>query len=74
MLKETNLDGVKSVARMLLLTPVHKTPYSPAVVPALKVNKAGSTQQVTLHVLPAPKNASKSPKTAQVPHETMHSM
>ena len=32
MLKETNLDGVKSVARMLLLTPVHKTPYSPAVV------------------------------------------
>ena len=32
MLKETNLDGVKSVARMLLMTPVHKTPYSPAVV------------------------------------------
>ena len=32
MQKETNLDGVKSVARMLLLTPVHKTPYSPAIV------------------------------------------
>ena len=32
MLKETNLDGVKSIARMLLMTPVHKTPYSPAVV------------------------------------------
>ena len=32
MQKETNLDGVKSIARMLLMTPVHKTPYSPAVV------------------------------------------
>lgn len=32
MKKETNLDGVKSIARMLLMTPVHKTPYSPAVV------------------------------------------
>ena len=32
MLKETNLDGVKSVARMLLMIPIHKTPYSPAVV------------------------------------------
>ena len=32
MLKETNLYGVKSIARMLLMTPVHKTPYSPAVV------------------------------------------
>ena len=32
MLKETNLDGVKSMARMLLMTPIHKTPYSPAVV------------------------------------------
>ena len=32
MLRETNLDGVKSIARMLLMTPVHKTPYSPAVV------------------------------------------
>lgn len=32
MLKDTNLDGVKSVARMLLMTPIHKTPYSPAVV------------------------------------------
>lgn len=32
MLRETNLEGVKSVARMLLITSVHKTPYSPAVV------------------------------------------
>ena len=32
MLKETNLDGVKSVARMLLMIPIHETPYSPAVV------------------------------------------
>lgn len=32
MLKETDLEKVKSIARMLLLTPVHKTPYSPVVV------------------------------------------
>ena len=32
MLKETNLDGVKSVARMLLMIPIRETPYSPAVV------------------------------------------
>ena len=32
MLKETDLEKVKSIARMLLLTPIHKTPYSPVVV------------------------------------------
>ena len=32
MQKETDLEKVKSIARMLLMTPVHKTPYSPAVV------------------------------------------
>ena len=32
MQKETNLEKVKSMARILLMTPVHKTPYSPAVV------------------------------------------
>lgn len=32
MIEKTNLERVKSVARMLLLTPVHKTPYSPVVV------------------------------------------
>lgn len=32
MIEKTNLEEVKSVARMLLLTPVHKTPYSPVVV------------------------------------------
>ena len=32
MLKETNLEGVKSVARMLLMIPIRETPYSPAVV------------------------------------------
>ena len=29
---KTDLEKVKSIARMLLLTPVHKTPYSPVVV------------------------------------------
>ncbi len=32
MRKETDLEGVKSTARMLLMTEVHKTPYSPMVV------------------------------------------
>ncbi len=32
MRKETDLEGVKSTARMLLMTEVHKTPYSPVVV------------------------------------------
>ena len=32
MREKTDLEKVKSIARMLLLTPVHKTPYSPVVV------------------------------------------
>ena len=32
MRKQTDLAGVKSTARMLLMTEVHKTPYSPMVV------------------------------------------
>ena len=32
MRKQTDLAGVKSTARMLLMTEVHKTPYSPVVV------------------------------------------
>ena len=53
MLKETNLDGVKSVARMLLLTPVHKTPYSPAVVqhPFASSGLVGITKKGMLYVL-----------------------
>ena len=53
MLKETNLDGVKSVARMLLITPVHKTPYSPAVVqhPFASSGLVGITREGILYVL-----------------------
>lgn len=53
MLKETNLDGVKSVARMLLMTPVHKTPYSPAVVqhPFASSGLVGITREGILYVL-----------------------
>ena len=32
MREKTDLEKVKSIARMLLLTPIHKTPYSPVVV------------------------------------------
>lgn len=32
MREKTDLEKVKTVAQMMLLTPVHKTPYSPAVV------------------------------------------
>ena len=32
MREKTDLEKVKSIARMLLLTPVHRTPYSPVVV------------------------------------------
>ena len=49
MREKTDLEKVKSVARMLLLTPVHKTPYSPVVVQhpftnsgVMAVNKDGN--------------------------------
>ena len=32
MREKTDLEKVRSIARMLLLTPIHKTPYSPVVV------------------------------------------
>lgn len=53
MLKETNLYGVKSIARMLLMTPVHKTPYSPAVVqhPFASSGLVGITREGILYVL-----------------------
>ena len=53
MLKETKLEGVKSMARMLLLTPINKTPYSPAVVqhPFASSGLVGTTREGILHVV-----------------------